>query len=48
MMKTNEKNQELEAKVNWNKRHLRIVFIISTMTFLMLIGHFFLHATGRV
>ncbi len=47
-MTTNENNHELEARIKWNKRHLRIVFLISTITFFMLIGHFYLHATGRV
>ena len=47
-METKQKLREMEASVKWNKRHLRIVFILAALTFLMLLGHFVLHATGRV
>lgn len=43
-----EKLIELEKKIKWNKRHLRIVFIISTLALLMIVGHFILHATGKL
>ncbi len=47
-MDQNQKNQELEKKVNWNKRHLRITFIIAVISFLMISGHFYLHFTGKL
>ena len=39
---------KLEQQVKWNRKHLRIVFIISSIAFLMIAGHFVLHATGRL
>ena len=39
---------ELEKKIKWNKRHLRIVFIISSIALLMITGHFILHGLGRL
>ena len=44
----NKDISKLEEKIKWNKKHLRITFIISSLTLLALIGHFILHATGRV
>lgn len=47
-MNTEQQIKELEAQVKWNRKHLRIVFIISVLTSAALIGHFVLHATGKV
>ncbi len=47
-MNQEEKIQDLEKKVKWLKKHLRITFILSVITFLMLAGHFILHATGKL
>ena len=47
-MVTEEQLSALEAKVKWNKKHLRIVFILSVFTFLALAGHFVLHFTGKL
>lgn len=47
-MNTEKQLQELDARVSWNRNHLRIVFIMSALTMLATIGHFILHATGRV
>ena len=41
-----ERIDELEKKVLWNKRHLRIVFFISIAALLLILGHFALHASG--
>ena len=43
-----EKFKELEQKVKWNKKHLRIVFIMSTVSLLMITGHFILHGLGKL
>lgn len=43
-----EQMNTLEKQVKWNKRHLRIVFIISSIALLMIVGHFILHFTGRL
>ena len=47
-MNNEEKLKDLEARISWNKRHLRIVFILSSITFLALAGHFYLHFTGQL
>ena len=47
-MNTEEKLKELDARVSWNRKHLRIVFILATVTFLALAGHFYLHFTGQL
>jgi len=44
----NEELKDLDKRVSWNKKHLRIVFILSVVNLLMLIGHFILHAMGRL
>ena len=43
-----ERINQLEKKIKWNRKHLRIVFIISTTALVMIVGHFILHATGRL
>lgn len=40
--------KSLDERVSWNRKHLRIVFIISVINFLALAGHFYLHATGKL
>lgn len=47
-MESQNQLNELEKKVQWNKRHLRIVFVIASVTFLMLAGHFVLHGLGKL
>ncbi|MCJ8292323.1 MAG: hypothetical protein HRT58_20995 [Crocinitomicaceae bacterium] len=47
-MNQEQKIEELEKQIKWNKKHLRIVFLMSTVALLMLVGHFILHATGKV
>lgn len=41
-------DQDLDKRISWNKRHLRIVFIISVINFAALAGHFYLHYTGNL
>ncbi|MCI5055266.1 MAG: hypothetical protein MRY83_04105 [Flavobacteriales bacterium] len=43
-----QKLNELESRIKWNKKHLRIVFIISVIALLAIAGHFYLHATGKL
>lgn len=45
---TDQKLMELEKQIKWNKKHLRIVFLISSLALLMISGHFVLHYTGNL
>ena len=47
-MTTDEKLENLEKRVAWNRKHLRIVFIIALIALLMISGHFVLHALGKL
>ncbi len=47
-MNQEEKIKELDERAAWNKKHLRIVFIMSSISLLMIVGHFILHATGKL
>ncbi len=47
-MNSEEKFNELEKRVTWNKKHLRIVFILTVINILALAGHFYLHASGKL
>ncbi len=47
-MNQEEQIQNLDKRVKWVKKHLTITFLLSVITFLMLVGHFILHATGKL
>ncbi|UTW61227.1 hypothetical protein KFE98_14545 [bacterium SCSIO 12741] len=48
MMTKDEQIKDLDKRVKWVKKHLTITFLLSLVTFAMLVGHFILHATGRL
>jgi hypothetical protein len=47
-MNQEEQFKALEEKTRWLRKHLRITFILSVLGFLMILGHFILHATGKL
>ena len=47
-MTTEERLEALENQINQHTKRIRVVLVVAVVPLLMVIGHFILHALGRL